>query len=87
MDEIAVTTVNYKGDIFDLFHARRDPGMGPGWYVFGRNPSYGDHYIMLCARPNVTPRRHPHYNVQVRRGWTTKREAETVAARLAATCL
>ena len=79
---VEINTVNYRGDMFDRFYARKDPHSAPGWFVFGRNPGYGDHYIMLCARPAVKARKHPHYNVAVRRGWSTKREAESIAAEL-----
>jgi hypothetical protein len=76
---VQVTTRNYRGDEFREFYARRDPGTAPGWFIFGRNPAYGGRYIMLCARPDVTPRRHPHYNCKVQRGWHTQREAQAIA--------
>ena len=71
-----------RGRIFANFYPRRDPASGPGWYVFGRNPEYAGALIMLCARPDVKPRKHPHYNCLVRRGYHTKAEAAHVAAQL-----
>lgn len=86
---IVVETVNYSGHVFADFHARRDPSTAPGWFVFGRNgEKYGrlrdgdGAYIMLCARPEVAPRRHPHYNGPVQRGWHRKSEAQAVADHL-----
>lgn len=70
---------DYRGRFFDRFHAHTDPAGGPGWYVFGRNPEYGDRMVKLVARPNVKPRKHPHYNGPVRRGWHLKRDAVAVA--------
>ena len=81
-----VEVTDYKGRVYRGFHARRDPGTGPGWYVFGRclpgvgQDCYGGHVVMLCARPSVPARRHPHYNCQVRRGFRTKAEADAAAA-------
>ena len=79
-----VNTRNHKGAVFGQFFARRAPGTGPGWYVFGKaGPEwYGGRYIMMVARPDVKPQRHPHYNCEVRRGWCTQREARAVAAML-----
>lgn len=81
-----IQTTNWRGDKFADFYPAKDPSTGPGWYVFGRNcERYGAHkdgkgaYIMLCARPDVAPRNHPHYNIKVRRGWHTRREAQAVA--------
>jgi len=37
---------------------------------------------MLCARPDVKPRRHRHYNVPVQPGFHTLREAQAVAAEM-----
>jgi hypothetical protein len=78
-------TVNYSGHTFADFYPRRDPATGPGWYVFGRNTvKYGvladgtGAYVMLCARPAVTARKHRYYNCDVRRGWYTKREAQQI---------
>lgn len=88
-DSVEVETVNYSGHTFGEFYVSRDHGHAPGWFVFGRNAEkYGTHpdgrgaYVMLCARPAVPPRKHPHYNAPVRRGWRTKREAQAVADRL-----
>lgn len=79
-------TVNYSGHAFSAFYVRRDPGHGPGWYVFGRNAEkYGRKddgsgaYVMRCAWPDRKPRRHPHYNGLVQAGWRLKREAQAVA--------
>lgn len=91
MEGIIFQPVNYSGHAFtEGLHARRDPGTGPGFYVFGRNaekygrkPDGSGAYVAMVARPAVKPRRHPHYNCAVRRGWRTKREAEAVARRLA----
>jgi len=77
--QIDAKTVGFRGGWFNRFYPRTDPGTGPGWYVFGRNPAYGDSYVMLCGRPPVKARRHPHYNCQVRRGWKTRREAQLAA--------
>lgn len=72
---------DYAGRHYDRFFVSRDH-VGPGWYIFGRNPEYGNHLICLVARPNVPPRKHSHYNVRVRRGFRLKRDAESVAAYL-----
>jgi hypothetical protein len=76
---VVIETVDYAGRVFDRFHARRDSSTGTGWYVFGRNPGYGDNLIKLCARPDVPCRRHPHYNNPVQRGFRTRAEAQIVA--------
>ncbi len=78
---VIVQTSDYRGRTYHHFHVRRDPGSAPGWFVFGRgsNGEYGGHLISLCARPDVPWRRHPHYNVKVRRGWLTRREAQRIA--------
>ena len=83
---VELRAVNYSGHTFANFFPQRDSAGGPGWYVYGRNSEkYGvkadgkGAYVMLCARPSVAPRRHPHYNVKVRRGWHTRREAQAVA--------
>lgn len=68
---------DYAGRYYDRFYAERDHS-GPGWYIFGRNPQYGGRLIRLIARPNVKPRVHPHYNIKIRRGFRTRREAEMV---------
>jgi hypothetical protein len=79
---------NYSGHDFRNFFVSRDHS-GPGWYIFGRNsekygtlPNGRGAYVKLCARPDVKPRRHPHYNGKVRRGWRLKRDAQAVADRL-----
>ena len=69
-------TTDYKGRKFAEFYPARSSSDGPGWYVFGRNPEYDGRLICLCGRPAVAPRKHPHYNGPVRRGWFTKREAQ-----------
>lgn len=83
MGEIECGFVGYSGHKFtEDLHVRRDSGHAPGWFIFGRNSEkYGKKpdgkgaYVSLVARPAVKARRHPHYNVQVRRGWRTRREA------------
>lgn len=75
-----IKTVDYRGRTYSAFFPRRDSGTGPGWYVFGCGAEYGGTLRMLCARPDVAARRHPHYNVLVRRGFRTMREAAAVAA-------
>lgn len=63
-----------RGRIFDReFLLYREPSQGPGWYVFGRDRN--SEVIRLVARPNVAPRKLPTYNVKVRRGWRTLKEA------------
>lgn len=80
-----VELTDYRGRHYRDFHARRSASDGPGWYVFGRNPHhYGGNLVMLVARPEVEARKHPHYNVRVRRGFRTMREAREVAAILRA---
>lgn len=79
---IDISFNDYKNRMFtrDL-KVRRDPVSGPGWYVFASSvPGVGrDHYgggvVKMIARPKVKPRKHPHYNVKVRRGWHTQAEA------------
>ena len=70
---------DYRGRLYSDFYPRRAPSSGPGWFVFGRSPEYGNTLIRLCARPAVEPRAHPHYNVMVRRGWRTRRAAQAAA--------
>lgn len=82
METINFTDTDHKGRTYDRFYANIAPFAGPGWYVWGRNPEYGDNLIRLCGRPDVAPRRHPHYNGPVRRGWHTKREAAAIATKL-----
>lgn len=88
MDAFHFNNVNSQGYVFIGFYVRRSLLDGPGWFVFGHNvekyganPDSGRGYdTKLCARPDVKARAHPHYNVKVRRGWRTKREASEVAA-------
>lgn len=68
--------VDYRGRVYDNYHVRRDPTLGPGWYIFGRSPDYQG-ILTLVARPDVKPRKHPHYSGQVRRGWLRKKDAES----------
>jgi len=77
-------SVDYAGRDYREFFPARAPATGPGWYVFGLNR---DHYapggiVHLCARPDVAARAHPHYNIRVRRGWQTRREAQAIADHL-----
>jgi len=76
------SNVDCRGRVFSNFYARKDHHTGPGWYIFGRNPEYGGRLIALCARPRVKARRYPYYNCAVRRGWHTKREAQSIADQL-----
>lgn len=82
IDGVLIELVDYKGRTYNRFHVRRDEGKAPGWFVWGRNPEYGDNLIHLCARPDVKLRAHPHYNYKVRRGWPTKKEAQAIADRM-----
>lgn len=84
IDNAIIKVIDHKGRRYlaPTYHARRDPGYGPGWYVFGRS---FDEYapagiVMRCAQPDVKLRAHPHYNCKVQRGWLTLREAQAVAA-------
>lgn len=80
LDGVVLTLRGFRGGFFSGFYVSRDSHThGPGWYVFGRNPAYGGHYVMCCARPDVPMRRHPHYNGRVMRGWHTRRDAQRVA--------
>ena len=65
------------------FWLAHDASSGPGWYVFGRCASG---VIKIVAQPHVSPRRHPHYNIRVRRGWHRKRDAAAIASLLARQC-
>lgn len=73
--QIVLDDTDYKGRVFDQFHARQDSGTGPGWFIFGRNPEYGGKLVRLCGKPNRPRRRHVHYNGAVWHGWKTKRAA------------
>lgn len=66
---------DYRGRVYDRFHVRRDCSIYPGWFIFGRNPEYGDRLIKLCARPNRPARRYPKRNGLVYVGWRRKRDA------------
>lgn len=88
-EQVEFEPIGYSGHKFSDFYAQQDPTEGPGWYIFGRNSEkYGTNadgkgnYIKLVARPDVKARRHPYYNVKVRRGWHTKAEAQHVADEL-----
>lgn len=84
-ERYTLQTSDYKNRVYRSFHARRDSVSGPGWFVFGRclphagRDTYGGKVVMLCARPDVPARKHPHYNIRVRRGFRTMREANRVA--------
>ena len=79
---VLIQLIGFRGGHFTGFYAQRDPGYGPGWYVFGTNPAYGGTYTMRTAQPDVKLRPHPHYNCLVQRGWSTRREAEAMAAEM-----
>jgi len=74
------TGADYRGQ---PLHPMRCPGTGPGWYLYGVRPGASCTVLHKVARPDVRPRAHPHYNIRVRRGWATKREALAVAQALA----
>lgn len=76
---VIVKTVDYRGRTFDGFYACKSATDGPGFYVFGGNAEYNGRLRMLCARPDVKPRRYKYYNGKVQRGWNTKREAQAIA--------
>lgn len=77
---LELETVDYQGRTFTTdIHIRKDPSTGPGWYIFGRCTDVSANVIKLIARPSVKSRKHPHYNIRVRRGWMTKRAAEFAA--------
>lgn len=74
---IEIENVDYKDRVFsDNITAEREPSTGPGWYIFARNSE--ECICKLIARPNVSARKHPHYNIRIRRGWLTKKEAEAL---------
>lgn len=82
-ERVEFTRTDYAGRLYGDFHARRSASDGPGWYVYGRCPhAYGGRLVNVCARPAVQPRKHPHYNGPIRRGFRTLREAAAVAAAL-----
>lgn len=70
--------VDHKGRRYSSFFASRDPGKGPGWFVFGVNNDAG-RIICNVARPNRQRRAHPHYNGRVLYGWRLKRDAQAIA--------
>lgn len=77
---IIITVRDYRGRSYADFHARRDHGSAPGWFVFGRNHEwYGGHLVTVCARPDNKPRHRPNWNGKLAAGWRTKREAQAVA--------
>lgn len=77
--DFILENVDHKGRVFNRdVRVLRDPSTGPGWYVFAKDAQ--SDVIKLIARPDVSPRKHPHYNLRVMRGWLTKREAENVAS-------
>lgn len=82
MRGVDIKLTGFRGGHFSRFYAARSKHNGPGWYVYGRNPAYGDRYVMLCARPDIAPQRHRGYNVKVRAGWRTKAEAQAIADRM-----
>jgi hypothetical protein len=78
--------VNYDGYRFTDFFVRKAPEIGPGFYIYGRNKKkYGTKangdgfYTMLCVRPHVKARKHPHYNCAIRRGFSRKWIAQEIA--------
>lgn len=73
--------VDYKGRRYADFFVARDPGRGPGWFVFGVNNDAG-RIICNVARPNRERRAHPRYNGRVLHGWRLKRDAQGVADEL-----
>lgn len=92
-NEVTVTyePTDYKGRRFAReFHAQRDPGFGPGWFVFARavpgigRDDYGGNVKKMVAWPAGPRRRHRSYNVQVQHGFRTKKMAQEVAAQLEA---
>jgi hypothetical protein len=84
IEGVEFNPVDYKGRVFREFFPLQCPERGPGWYVYGRcHGQYGPQGIIhLSARPAVKARKHLHYNVMVRRGWHTKREAQAIADKL-----
>jgi hypothetical protein len=76
---------DYKGrDFSQGFFAARDHGRGPGWFVFGRSlDEYAPQGIIRrMAWPDRPARKYRGYNAKVEAGFTSKREAENVAAQL-----
>ncbi len=71
----ATSTLDLRGRHYDRFFARRD-SVAPGWFVFGRNPEYGDALVMPCAWPDAPPVTYKKRNGKVRLGWRTKGEAQ-----------
>jgi hypothetical protein len=83
MRDVAITTetVDYKGRVYSEFYAAKD-SIIPGYVVMGKNEDYGGRMRMVCARPDVKPRRYKYLNGKFSRGWYTKREAQMVADRM-----
>lgn len=70
LEDIEIDLVDHKQRRFDTeFFVDTEPSKGPGWYIFGRS---AEGVIKLVGRPKVPARRHPHYNIAVRRGWLRK---------------
>jgi hypothetical protein len=74
-----IRTDDYRGRIYGAFHARSNP-WGRGFVVYGRGfgaDTYSGTIIMVCATPAKPLRRG-----LSRRGFSTKREAQALAARM-----
>lgn len=82
IQNVEIEVVDYKGRVYDRFYVDKDPARGPGWFVFGMNPEYGDRLRMNCARPVGPRRKYKYYNGRVHRGWRLKREAQEIADRM-----
>ena len=67
--------------IYELIIAK-DPGHGPGWYIFGRD--HASWVIRNIAAPSDKRRYHPHYNIKVVAGWPVRRQAEEALAEIVA---
>lgn len=78
---VAIETTDYKGRRFDRFEVRRD-NIAPGWFVFGRNPEYGDTLIKMVAWIDEPKKRYRGRNCKTVRGWRTKREAQSIADKM-----
>ncbi len=79
--QFELENVDYKGRVFtENVTVERSPATGPGWYIFARDKNGT---CMLVARPSVPARKHPHYNIAVRRGWLRKCDAEFIASTVA----
>lgn len=60
----------------------KNPGFGPGWYIFGRDAS--SRVIRSIAAPSDKRRYHPHYNVKVVCGWPVRKQAVEALAEVVA---